>query len=99
MPSDDYIINKDREIREELKEIEINKSDACVSKMPTKEIRLFKDALSAHYEKARTTGEYKREFELMIRRYETFILQDEIQSTNDSNAVVKYYKRFKESIL
>lgn len=86
-------------IRDEFANIEINKCDACISKLPTKEIRLFKNALTAHYEKALKTGKYMQEFTSMIRRYETFILQDEIQSTNDSNAVVKCYRKIKESIL
>lgn len=81
MPSDDYI-------RNQILEIEINKCDACVSKLPTETIRLFKQALTSHYNKAIKDHKYMQEMELMIKRYETFILQDEIQSSNDSNAVV-----------
>jgi len=89
MPSDDYI-------RDEFINIEINKCDACISKLPTKDIRLFKDALTTHYNKALKSGKYMQEFVSMIRKYETFLLQDEIQSNNDSNAVVNCAKKIKE---
>ena len=92
MPSDDFI-------REQLQEIEINKCDAIISSMPTKEKRIFNNALSSHFVKATKTGEYKKEFEEMLKKYETFILQDEIQSVNITNAVVKCSKQLEDSIL
>ena len=92
MPNDNFI-------REQCLEIEINAADAKISKLPTDTIRALKEALTAHYSKAVITGEYKKEIEEMLRKYETYILQDSIQLQNDLEAAVRCSKMIGESLI
>jgi hypothetical protein len=81
-----------------MKEMNINQFDADISNLPTDKIILIKNALSAHYKKALTTGEYKKEMEEMLKKYETYILKDNIDMENHLNAMEKYINNSKEVI-
>lgn len=86
-------------MRNEFMEMEINQADAVISKLPTDRIREFKEALSAHFVKASKSGQYKKEFEEMLKKYEIYILHDEIGLKQHVEAVVKCSKELGECIL
>lgn len=70
-----------------------------ISKLPTKTIRLFREYLSERYQLAQKERNAMHQLEQSTKSLTAFIINDEVNNTNITNAVINCSKQLEECIL